>query len=193
VGAVPGGVYASILNYSPFVAGPNQGASASDDTSEWVMLDHQPNPEYVQIGWLEVPGGIRYTFDEVNVTGGSFTDQYFPPFAINSTHQYKVTYDPNNTLNHYSVYVDGVLYSRLADATTPNDAQIFAETHTAASQIPGGKDNEAEVAEASVYPNAGPGNGWANFEGATAESTGSQLTGPELGRRISSAGVHWCK
>ncbi len=33
-----GGLYANIRTYSPFVAGPNQGAPSSDSVSEWVML-----------------------------------------------------------------------------------------------------------------------------------------------------------
>ena len=57
-GTTPGGVYAQIYNYSPWVSGP-----ADDTTSAWTMLDD--GPSWVQVGWIEFPGTDRRTFVQV--------------------------------------------------------------------------------------------------------------------------------
>lgn len=177
VSGAPGGVYASIKNYSPFVAGPNQGAPSNDDVSEWVMLDD--GTHYAQIGWIEFAGSVRNTFAEWTTSGTNFTDQFSSAFPINSTQRYTVLYQPGNT-NPYVLEVNGGAYYYVPHYFTPNDAQIFAETHTAASQIPGGTaDNTTEtplVSDAHVWPTAGSSSSWQNFDGAT------QVAGASWGR-----------
>ncbi|HEX4062493.1 MAG TPA: hypothetical protein VHY58_15870 [Streptosporangiaceae bacterium] len=180
VGGTPGGVYASIRNYSPFVAGPNQGAPSNDDVSEWVMLDVQPasDDKYVQIGWIERPGGLRNTFVEWSFGPGKFYDDYYSPYAINSTQSYAVYFQPTENLM-YGVAVNGNLVQRVADTDRPNDAQIYAEIHTQASQVPGGTADPsgkvAQVSAAHVWPTAGSSKGWQNFDGVTGAAGASWL------------------
>lgn len=170
----PGGVYASISNYSPWVSAANSG----DDSSEWVMLDQQPPSTglWVQIGWVEFAGAQRDTFDEYSLGPGAFHDDYYAPFSINSNHTYEVTYNPNSEYA-FNMEVDGNYYNDQINIFTPNDAQIFAEIHTQASQIPGGTEDTASqepvVSNAHVYPNAGTGGGWQNFDGYTQANEGT--------------------
>lgn len=166
---IPGGVYATISNYSPFVAGPNQGAPSNDFTSEWVMLDNDAT-QWVQIGWVEFAGSVRNTFWEWTKVNGDFEDAYASAFPINSAHTYTVLYQPGNT-NPFVVQVDGGTYATIPQFFTPNDAQIFAELHTQASQMPGGTADDPThtplVSNAHLWPTSGSG-GWQNFNGTTA-------------------------
>ena len=159
----PGGVYASIKSYSPFVAGTGQGAPVSDGSAEYVMLDGADG--YLQIGWIEFSGSVRNTFYEYT-QGSNFTNQYSTAFPINSTHRYTILYQPGNS-QPFVVEVDGGPYAYLPKYFTPGDAQIFAEIHTAASQMPGG------TADNHVLPTAGSSSSWQNFDGTTATYTGS--------------------
>src|ERR1700733_15222381 len=57
---VAGGVYASIYVYSPWVAGPRQGAPDTDPVGEYVMLAGTgKGSEWAQDGWIEFPGTKR--------------------------------------------------------------------------------------------------------------------------------------
>jgi hypothetical protein len=59
--------------------------------------------------------------------------------------------------------VDGNYYNDQIHLFTPNDAQIYAEIHTQASQVPGGTQDVGNlvplVSNAHVYPNAGTADG----------------------------------
>lgn len=175
-GRTPGGVYASISNYAPWVAPPS-----SDDVSEWVMLDQRPSSDlYVQIGWIELAGGRRYTFDEYSFGPNTFHDNYYPPYPVNSSPRYTVSYLPRRN-RRFVTEVNGRRYDIVTKTFAPNDAQIFAEIHTRASQLPGGTRDRGKkanwVRNAHVWPTAGSSKGWRNFDGSTFTTGGSKGAG----------------
>jgi hypothetical protein len=168
-----GGVYATIVNYSPFVAGTNQGAPSTDAVSEWVMLYNSGNADdYAQIGWVEFPGGTRDTLTQTS-DGSNLATKFFAPYTISSQQSYAALYQPGNA-DPYVLSVDGVDWITTNLSWTPDSAQINTEDMTQASQIPGGTADPpgqvATVSGAHVWPNAGQG-GWENFDGFTGGST----------------------
>jgi hypothetical protein len=165
-----GGVYANIRTYSPFVAGPNQGAPSNDSVSEWVMLDSgdpQTTDQWAQIGWLEFPGGVRNTFDQYADGSNDIHTDFYSPLAINSTQSYGVLYQPGG---QFTISENGVNLVLPTLSWAPSSADIMAELHTQASQVPGGTADPsgqvAMVSNAHVWPQAGSG-GWENFDGET--------------------------
>jgi hypothetical protein len=169
-GTPVGGVYANIRTYSPFVAGPNQGAPSGDSVSEWVMLDSgTPGSSYqwAQIGWLEFPGGVRNTVVQYADGSNDIQTDYYSPSAINSTQTYGVLYAPGG---QFTLSENGVNLVITNLSWAPDSADIDAELHTEASQVPGGTADPsgqvAQVTNAHVWPTAGSG-GWGNFDGYT--------------------------
>ncbi len=170
-GTPPGGLYANIRTYSPFVAGPNQGASSTDSVSEWVMLDSgdPQSTQWAQIGWLEFPYGVRNTFIQYADGSNNLHTDYFAPSAINSTQTYGVLYQPGAEYP-FTISENGSNLVSFSVSWAPTSADIFAELHTQASQVPGGTADPsgqvAQVTNAHVWPTAGSG-GWGNFNGYT--------------------------
>lgn len=167
----PGGVYADIQNYAPYVSGPD-----GDDVSEWVMLDDQPPSSgyWVQLGWLDSYGGARYTFDEISRGPDTYHDDYYPAYPVNSMQHYTVLYQPHSAYP-FVMKVNGNEVNAEANIFRPNDAEIFTELHTASSQVPGGYRGGNEVSDAHVWPRAGSG-GWQNFNGYSfTNGPGSQV------------------
>lgn len=172
VNGIPGGVYANIRVYSPFVAGPNQGAPSNDTVSEWVMLGNNEvanSDEWSQVGWIEMPGGVRNTFVQYASGANNVHTDYFSPDAINSTQTYKALYQPGSQ-TPFVLIENGVTLVAVNLSWTPNVALIDAEIHTQASQMPGGTADPAgqiaAVSNAHVWPTAGTGS-WQNFDGIT--------------------------
>jgi hypothetical protein len=165
-----GGVYANIRTYSPFVAGPNQGAPSNDSVSEWVMLDSgdpQTTDQWAQIGWIEFPGGVRNTVVQYADGSSDIQTFFYSPSPINSTQSYGVLYAPGG---QFTISENGVNLIETDLSWAPDSADIDAELHTQASQVPGGTADPsgqvAMVSNAHVWPQAGSG-GWANFDGET--------------------------
>jgi len=174
-GGTIGGVYASISNYAPWVSPPS-----SDDVSEWVMLDQQPSSDlYVQIGWIDLAGGQRYTFDEYSFGPNTFHDNYYPSYPVNSRPRYTVIYEAGHN-QRFVTEVNGRIYDSITKIFKPNDAQIYAEIHTRSSQIPGGtrdlgrSANSVRDAHVSFV---GSSKGWQNFDGTTSITGGSKGAG----------------
>lgn len=173
-----GGIYGTIDNYSPYV----KSSSSEDFTSQWVMLAYS-GTKWAQVGWTEYPGSQRNTFVEFQDPGVSGWDNYFPPYAINSSIKYQVTYQPtcpSDTCfsffaNNTSPQLAGTKYN-----WTPNDAESFAETHDQASQVPGGYFNPSSASDLHVYYNAGSSGSWNNMDGHdyTETNHGGPGTGP---------------
>jgi hypothetical protein len=159
--AVAGGVRAAIRNYSPFVYN-----TSGDFTSEWVMLVNSNN-DYEQIGWMENVNSLRYTFAEegLNNGAGGFTDQLIPSDPINTVSTYKVTYQPGTTTY---AFFDGSTndYSVSLSRPAPTSIQVYAETHTQASQTPGGSKNYNVVTSTNTYYPAGGSGAWNDTSGS---------------------------
>jgi hypothetical protein len=130
-----GGVYSSIWNYSPFVD------PAADWTYAWVMLtrDHQPGADapLAQVGWMQWASGARHTMVMWHNPGGGYSYTYTdPPKAVNTYSSYEVLY--NNTPGYLTFYVAGTNVYSVANFFVPSEAQVYGETHSFHSQMPGG-------------------------------------------------------
>lgn len=99
-------------------------------------------------------------------------DNYFSPYAINSSVQYIVDYNPACS-PCFSFFANGSSLTVSWQNWTPTDAQDFAESHDQASLFPGGYQNPAESDTISVYYDAGGGGSWVGMAGETATSTSS--------------------
>lgn len=141
-----GALKAEILNYSPYVYGPNSDYS----TTEWVMLaDNYYN--YVQVGWDEAPSGSRATFTSgAYGDGSSWWFNGYPADPINSVTNYQIYFNGGSgTFNFYDN--DTEVEEHYLGGWDPTTAEIETETHTQASQTPGGYDNPNYMYNASYY------------------------------------------
>lgn len=126
--------------------------------ASWVMLDSWAS--YAQIGWLEDPGGYRYTFwQAVSSSGQLYQDTTILPFQVGTTQHYEVLY--NNTPGKFTLYIDGTLYQTLSLGFTPSQAQNYGEVHNKKDQIPGSQSTLEVFSNAHVYSG-----GWQKFNGA---------------------------
>jgi hypothetical protein len=154
--SVSGGIRAYIDNYSPFV---KSVSGSTDDDSEWVMLSN-PDNYYEQIGWLEQPYAVRYTFAEYGSNGGAFYDHYHSSDPINTNSDYEVAFHPNT--NEFYFYDGGNEYWDyiIPNGTDPVLSEIYTESHTKASQVSGGTNNHNNMYSASFFYPAGTGGSW---------------------------------
>lgn len=95
----------------------------------------------------------------------------FWPSAINSTQTYGVLYQPGGP---FTLSENGTGLASAELSWSPTSADIYAELHTEASQVPGGTADPpgqvATVSNAHVWPIAGSGS-WAPFDGYTLYSS----------------------
>ncbi len=155
-GKTMGGVYAKIGNYSPFVYN-----TSGDTVTEWVMLVTTSNNSlYTQVGWWESPGGVRYTFDEYSLGSGAYHNDFYPAYSINSQIYYDMLWNSNSG---FTFEANNQVVNTYQNYFTPNSANVYAEIHTQASQMPGGNYNGNYVSDMHGYVSGG----WYNFNGDT--------------------------
>jgi hypothetical protein len=147
-GYQPGGIYSTILTYSPYVY------SGSNNTA-WVMLDNPTNDNngnsgsnWAQIGWEAVSSSVVYTFVQFTTHAWVPADgtTYVTTWLNNNTqiyqganYTYTVLY--NNTAGDFTFQVNGSDWtspSKSPFSFTPDEAQTEGEIHTFASQMAGG-------------------------------------------------------
>lgn len=133
-----GGVYASILNYSPWVY---YISSTQSSVSSWTMLNNSTGDRWAQVGWLEFPSGVRYTVVQyTRYNGGSWVtwSQLYAPQTTGTSAYYTVLYNYPQPGN-YSFQVAGSTIKTATDAPfSPGEAHAAAETQSLADQMPGG-------------------------------------------------------
>jgi hypothetical protein len=174
-----GGVYARILNYSPWV-------HSGSDVSAWVMLQREHEAaDHEQIGWIEGPNypksGDRNTLIEsahANTCSnplGLFCGTYIPrercdlhPVELHCIRPLGT--EPIGTYSVYTVlwnhaqfrfYVNGREVARSPAYFEPNEAVLAAETHNLADQMPGTPTEPETFTDAHVYINGH----WQPFHG----------------------------
>ena len=137
--STPGGVYANIWNYSPWVSRFN-GSSDKSVVAAWVMLAN--GPYYAQIGWLEYPGGTRHTFEQVN---GPSTSQpvtnFDPTYGVNSYTYYTVLYGNAGSGVYSFRYAGNTSKFQFLGGFAPLEGQNYGETQSNADQMPGGHES----------------------------------------------------
>lgn len=160
-GAVVGGVYSSILNYSPWVYADPGGV---DSSSGWSMVVKTDLSDWAQVGWIEFPYGNRNTFVEYTISG-SPTDSYFPAQTTGNINTYTTLYSPPPDAD-FTFQVAGSTIKTVSAAWTPYEGQIAAEVHTLASQMAGGSasGNNETFSDSNIYD----GGTWNTFSGSPA-------------------------
>jgi len=124
------------------------------------MLDDN-GTDWAQVGWIEFAGNVRDTFVQFNDPGTSYWTDLFSSYAINSTIQYEVGYNPScPKATCFSWYANGTWLSGSKYNWTPDDAQSFAEIHDQASQMPGGYYAPAGASNLHVDYPAGSSGSW---------------------------------
>lgn len=168
--APTGGVYANILNYSPWVYRAPGSVGVA-----WSMLTDTTNPAlntYGQVGWYEVPGGGRQTFAQWREcsTCSLITMFHSPAEPTNQFSEYKVLWN-NACTQCLSFYAAGVRYWYDWVGWTPNSAGIFGEITTLATQMPGAGQDHEEFANSHVFKG-----GWQSFNGAVEDDNYSYFS-----------------
>ena len=165
-GQTIGGVYARIFNYVPYVDPVNNG----DFVYTWTMLSVEhplgADAPYVQIGWVQFANGERHTMEQWKKVGevplSRFVD---PPQPANTYSYYDVLF--NHRSGNFSFMVGGRdLHDDLPAWFRPTRAEVYAETLSLASQMPGGRDPSfrEDLLDSSYYMNGA----WHSFmPGAT--------------------------
>jgi hypothetical protein len=195
-----GGVYAELLNCSPWV-------ETGSYVSAWVMLQQfGDGNDHIQIGWEEFAGGRRETLVELqdptdakenpgkpfeNCDDPSTLHELWcassplPAAPVGSYTYYTIEYHPET--NQFLLYTQQIGKPRVLVAKVssvefrPNQANMFGETHSNYDQMPGTPEGPEVFQKAEVY-NA-DGNGWenfyghVNFNGASVPQGGTTFTG----------------
>lgn len=130
-----GGVYSNIWNYDPYVD------PATDYTYAWVMLTQHHSPgvdvPLAQVGWVKWSSGLRKTMVMIHSVGGPYSEAFTDtPKPINTYTYYQVLY--NNTPGYVTFWVAGTKVFSWPNWFVPNEAQVYGETHSFRSQMPGG-------------------------------------------------------
>lgn len=123
--------------YSPYVS-PD-----STQTTGWVMIVNRTSVDFAHVGWWESPGTVRHTFAEYGFDNGNGGDykNFFAAKPVASSNKYKVTYAPNTTYVGFDVNGTSLESFPLPSFGTPNQAEVYGETHDNNSQVPGGTMN----------------------------------------------------
>jgi hypothetical protein len=184
--AALGGVYADILNCSPFVAN-------GSTVSAWVMLEQfgQNGQDYIQIGWEKHAGKRPQIFVELRDTTDKIEDPQHPFESCDDRSTWHELWcltsplpaaSPGTFTNYIIEYVNGTfqLYIEQLSQTfaqrqlvaevssaefTPNLAYIMGETHSTHDQMPGTAAYPEVVENAKVYNSKDTNNGWESFYG----------------------------
>jgi hypothetical protein len=124
-----GGNVANIRAYTPWVYPLGTGDRG---TFVWTMLAN--GGYFAQVGWVEYPYELRYTFVEIyDQTGDHFLE--FAPEAIDSNSSYGTLY--LNRPGQFSFNINGNLIYWFNANFTPTRALTYGETHDLGSQMPG--------------------------------------------------------
>ncbi len=132
-GGLLGVLYATVLNYSPYVYN-----TPSDTTSAWVMLQFFDS-SFAQVGWIEAPGSYRRTFSESWIEDGSHNPVYaeYPSysFAIGSAPTYSVQ---TTGQGEYTYWVNGHYLGQDQMGLQFTSASLASEVHSLPDQMSGG-------------------------------------------------------
>jgi hypothetical protein len=151
VGVTVGGIYAAILNYSPWVYSGNLSTA-------WTMLAYLGD-NWAQIGWIEYAGGVRYTVIQWTIGPNNARTKYLGPQSVGSTSTYTVLY--NNTPGDFTFQVNGSTVDLETASFGPTKGENYGEIHTRADQMAGATQAHENFSNAHIYIN-----GWQAFSGA---------------------------
>lgn len=156
--STPGGVYSSILNYSPWVY-------SGSAVRGWTMLNNGGS-NWAQVDWWEYAGGTRYTFVQWTTSPNNWQTKFWNPQSTGSYTYYSTLY--NNTPGDFTFQVAGSTIDQETASYTQNEAEIDGEIDTLADQMPGGYNSNAHevFSDSNIYLNAA----WQAFSGTVTNS-----------------------
>jgi len=152
-----GGIYSSILNYSPWVQPGSQ-------VTAWTMLNNGGS-WWAQVGWWESPYGVRYTFVQWTPSAGQFQTHFWTPAQPVGQSTYYTTLW-NYTPGKFTFQVASSTIDTETAAFTPNDGQAFGEINTLASQMPGALYAPEDFSNTNWWVS-----GWSAFNGSPYDSS----------------------
>lgn len=145
-------VFSNIFNYDPYVSSlphPFTGRAFDQASLSYVMFANGPGDKYVQVGWVEHPKGLRYTFEQHTNSNGTW-DTWLdtsPPTAL-----------PEGQSSNYAIWDDNVLPGywtiRAGNGEPPPSilyvpklftagwAYMSSEITSASNQLPGGAQTQ---------------------------------------------------
>jgi hypothetical protein len=173
-GGTVGGVYAEILNYSPWVEPALDPFGNTNIVVGWVMLDTNAGANWAQVGWLEMGYGQRYTFTQLETGGGPPITHVFAARPTGGYTYYTVLW--NNPSGRFSFqYRDsGSTQAITLESPTytfvPDEAQVAGEITTYSSQMPGVQTDTEGFYDAHKYAGA-----WSNFSPTSVETVNATL------------------
>ena len=163
VSAPTGGVYANILNYSPWVY--NAPGSVAVGWSMLVDTTDTGGSSYGQVGWYEQPGGARKTFAQWRECSTcTLITQFAAAYPTNQYTEYKVLWN-NACTSCLSFYAGGTRLWYDWVGYIPNQAQIFGEINNLASQMAGAGQEHEDFSNSHVFQG-----GWLAFNGMVGDS-----------------------
>ena len=109
---------------------------------------------------MEKPLGERHTMVMWHLVGGGYSATFTPTQPISTYTTYEVLY--NNQPGKLSFYAAGVNVYNVNNFFTPHEAQVYGETHSFRSQMPGGHHSAGEY-EDFFSSNYWMGSGWHTF------------------------------
>lgn len=170
-GSRVGGIYSSILNYSPWVWPENVGILLNDVFAA-VQLSDNHGDDWI-LGWEELAYGARDTlecFAQPNSNGGydnECTTETAGTQPVDTFTEYKILYD--NQPYSFTYFVNGQLIDTIPtnfDQLTPTASQVTGQILTQSDQIPGGYAAREQFQDTHwYYPN-----NWYAFNGTPVPS-----------------------
>jgi hypothetical protein len=150
-GGTVGGVGSNIVNYSPWVH------VTDDSVSAWTMTAN--GSLYAQVGWLEFPGSVRYTFTEYTTSDHNWHRKYFGAYPLGASTRYTTLY--GNTAGYFTFLVNGGQIDKEPAQFVPNNGQNYGEIHTYDDQMPGGYNLHETFRNTQIYYSGA----WHAFQG----------------------------
>lgn len=144
--AWPRAVQSKIEEYSPFVA------AGAAESSAWNMLSKGGN-RWSQVGWWTSSNGLRQTFLQYTNDNNRWFTEVFPAAPVGATPNYETIYDIAST--DWLWKRDNAVLHTVNAEFQPTTAQADGETHSKASQMPGGIANKVSIFEVHYIPNNG--------------------------------------
>ncbi|MGH2463837.1 MAG: hypothetical protein ACRDGI_00085 [Candidatus Limnocylindrales bacterium] len=132
------GISASAFEYDPYYSGNNPTG-----TNMSVML-HNGGGLWAQIGWLKHKVGStikREVFMETTDGSGHQFDNYLTGRPVGTFTSYEITFTASS--HHFDYWENGTDVESIGGNWSPNEYQVFGETHDLEDQMPGGTGNVA--------------------------------------------------
>lgn len=148
------------------------GGSAHFGTS-WVMLTTRslPYSVWAQIGWEEHRDNHYHTFTQHTISDGVVDTNFYPPEPVGTTPKYQVSMVDATTML-YNFFVNGTSVGLGFANFAPTEGQIFAETNSWATQMPGEATANEHFNNGKILLKGA----WYDFDGTPFASDPSQFS-----------------